>query len=83
MKHKFFTPLFILMLLKSTISFCQDPVSCDPTLVASDWTCLGPFEEVNNNNIRRVVAVWVSSFNPDYFLVGTISSGIWPTNLCG
>lgn len=77
MKHKFFTPLFILMLLKSTISFCQDPVSCEPSFVASDWTCVGPLEEVNNNNIGRIVAVWVSPFNPDYILVGTRSTGIW------
>ncbi len=70
MKRNITLTILMQLILVSSNLFSQDPVACEPSFVESDWSCLGPIEEDNNNNIGRIVAVWVSDFDADYILVG-------------
>lgn len=74
------TGILLLLLMVQLACFSQDPVTCEPSDLVSNWNSVGPFYDDSYSNIGRVVSVWVSPDDPDYLLAGTRSSGIWRTS---
>jgi len=66
-------------LLFSTGAFAQT-VNCNTVFLESDWNCLGPFEYPADNQMGRVISLWVDPENTEHILAGTRASSLWETH---
>jgi len=80
MKH--YPLLLAAGLLFSTGGFAQT-VNCNTVFLESDWSCLGPFEYPADNQMGRVISLWVDPENTEHILAGTRASSLWETHDSG
>ncbi|MGB4930810.1 MAG: hypothetical protein WBP43_12610, partial [Chitinophagales bacterium] len=74
---KFTSILVLLTSFSIRLTFGQDPVSCNPSYLPSNWKLIGPVDDYTVSNMGRAISVWVSPNNPQYILLGTRASGLW------
>ncbi|MFN0275278.1 MAG: hypothetical protein ACKVPJ_06010, partial [Chitinophagales bacterium] len=76
MKTKF---AFLFFLAVQICKIYTQTFTCTTPFITSDWTCLGPFEYPTDNQMGRVVSLWVNPENTDHILAGTRASSLWET----